>query len=266
MINVNKGLHHHCYQTSNQLLIVQSLLLSPVAVDIIKTCERDEGAAHASSEKSCWSYERVHDHVVASPVAVGAGEPLGADPEHGVLAAADLARAPGAHALGGARGVGHRAEGARGGGGGGEAGVPGHIQARDQAQPHWGQGFIGLDHFRKVFTFLLYENLWKRILANKNPFLEWWWQWYCISWWQWLNVKTLLTPGSLSGDWCLVLGSGHNLKVVVLLYPETVHHHPNNKVTDNNDTDTPKVNQHFLHTRKMWSNKNFLEKGISPRI
>ena len=109
-----------------------------------------------------------HDHVVASPVAVGAGEPLGADPEHGVLAAADLARAPGAHALGGARGVGHRAEGARGGGGGGEAGVPGHIQARDQAQPHWGQGFIGLDHFRKVSTILLFDNLWKTSLAKRT--------------------------------------------------------------------------------------------------
>ena len=54
---------------------------------------------------------------------------------------------------------------------------------------------------------------------------------FMMRWWQWLNMwRTLLTPGSLSGDWCLVLGSGHRLlstylKVVVLLYPETVHHH-----------------------------------------
>ena len=69
------------------------------------------------------------------PVAVGAGKTFGADPEHGVLASADLTRSPGTHTLGGARGVGHQSEGA-GGGRGREAGIPGDIETSDQAQTH----------------------------------------------------------------------------------------------------------------------------------
>ena len=83
----------------------------------------------------------IHQAFVGSPVAVGAGEALSADPEHGVLAAADLAWAPGTHALGGARGVGHQAKGARGGRGR-EARVPGDIEASDQAKAHWHKGSV----------------------------------------------------------------------------------------------------------------------------
>ena len=154
MIDVNKNLHH-CYQTLNQLLKVVSLLASPIAVDIIEACKRDEGAAHAP-RNVFKSSDIIHQAVVSSPVAVGAGEALSADPEHGVLAAADLARAPGTHALGGARGVGHQAEGARGGRGR-EARVPGDIEPSDQAKAHWHKGSVAqiyIHYFRKVIVIL----------------------------------------------------------------------------------------------------------------
>ena len=64
-----------------------------------------------------------------------------------------------------------------------------------------------------------------------------------------------------------MLGSGRsfivNLKVVVLLYPETVHHHHNNKLTDNNDTS--KVNQYLWHIFKMLKTKIAFE-GKSPEF